>query len=324
MEGDSLKLFKVLKEEANQAGFPISGGVDLEWIQSEAKDQYQDHLNRYNQWIQSGFEGDMEYLRRGQERRQDLRNVFPETKSVFCVALPYTAQPQGEIEPQEGPRFARYLRGPDYHQEMKKKLKDVLQQTRERTGISLKGKVCVDTSAVLERTWAYFSGLGWIGKNSLLIHPQYGSYLLLGEILLDHPLNQKPKPLASYCGNCRRCLDACPTSAFDSNGVLDSRRCISYWTLEKRGSLDLSVSDQKSIKTWVAGCDICQEVCPFNQKSEKKSIEDRIPGALFKTKWDDLFKETQEEYQDRVRDSALNRVKPDQFIRNLKIAFSNR
>ena len=133
-----------------------------------------------------------------------------------------------------------------------------------------------------------------------------------------------PKPLPNYCGNCTRCLDSCPTGAFTEAGTLDSRRCISYWTLEKRGELDLSESDKRKIGPWVAGCDICQEVCPFNLKPAREEIA-APPGidATSVAEWLELLQETPDEYRLRVKDSALNRVKPQQFSRNLAIAFRN-
>src|SRR5690606_9214103 len=131
-----------------------------------------------------------------------------------------------------------------------------------RLGLTLEWKVCVDTSAVLERSWAALSGLGWIGKNTLLIHPQYGSYLFLAEVLLSVRTGEGPKPLKDYCGNCTRCLSACPTGALEPHW-LKSQDCIAYLTLEKRGAWDKNEEFKRKMGTWVAGCDLCQEVCPF-------------------------------------------------------------
>jgi len=194
---------------------------------------------------------------------------------------------------------------------------------------NLEWKVCVDTSAILERSWAALAGLGWIGKNTLLIHPQYGSYLFLAEVLINKKTGQGPKLLPNYCGNCTRCLDACPTQAFSSAGVLNSNRCVSYWTLEKRGELHLSEEDQKKMGTWVAGCVRCQEVCPFNTKpvrAAEKALplsDQPAPSAVDLHDWQGLLNETEEAYKARVKNSALARVKPAQFRRNLEIVFRN-
>jgi epoxyqueuosine reductase len=172
--------------------------------------------------------------------------------------------------------------------------------------------------------------LGWIGKNTLLIHPHYGSYLFLAEVLINKKTGQGPHPIPNYCGNCTRCLNACPTQAFKGSHELDATRCISYWTLEKRGELQLSESDKAKMGTWVAGCDICQEVCPFNLKRSKAELagSDTLSspvqdGATELKAWDELFSETEEDYRKRVKNSALNRVKPEEFKRNLRITYEN-
>ena len=198
--------------------------------------------------------------------------------------------------PETGVRYARYLRGKDYHLEIAEKLERVMQNVAKNHP-SLQWKVCVDTSAVLERAWAAAAGLGWIGKNTMLIHPQYGSYLLLGEVLINQRVENSSSPLKDYCGNCARCLNACPTRAFTQPRVLDATRCISYWTLEKRGELALSVQDQSAVSNWVAGCDICQEVCPFNTKSERlwENAPPTPAGAVSLSDWESLERESIED-----------------------------
>jgi epoxyqueuosine reductase len=285
---------------------------------------YADHVRRYESWLAGGRAGAMEYLVRGRDRRADPRIVFPAARSVFCVAMPYSAAPAGSNDPSGGPLYARYLRGRDYHLELKERLDRALAaadaEWRARGGAPLAWKTCVDTSAVLERAWASLAGLGWIGKNTMLIHPKLGSYLLLAEALLDQPTGRGPAPLKDYCGNCRRCLDSCPAGAFDGPRVLDSRRCISYLTLEKRGSLE--PAERRAIGRWVAGCDVCQEACPFNTKParEERPAPD---GAVALNDWAGLLNETEEEYKVRVGGSALKRVKWDQFRRNLLAASEN-
>jgi epoxyqueuosine reductase len=326
------ELYSLLIEEAKKAGFPIAGAVDIDLALKDPQQTFEAHLNRFDSWIEAGFLGQMEYLRRGRDRRADPRLVFPTTESIFCVGLPYQAQPTGAASSQEGPRYARYTQGRDYHLDKTDRLQKVMEavKTQWQNPIPekpLAWKVCVDTSAVLERTWAALAGLGWIGKNTLLIHPQYGSYFFLGEVLLNQATHQAPKLLPNYCGHCTRCLDGCPTQAFTQAGHLDSRRCISYWTLEKRGHLDISPEQHSQIGNWIAGCDICQEVCPFNRKATRSSRpadpSQKTPPTGLKSYWIDLLQETPEDYKKRTQDSALDRIKPAQFSRNLAITLTN-
>jgi epoxyqueuosine reductase len=319
----------LLLECARQEGFPLAGALDLDL----AAPAMTSHIERYDQWLQARRQGAMQYLERGRDRRADPRIVLPGAQSILCVAIPYPKRPGGAPTPDQGPRYARYIHGRDYHEEIAGRLELVMQNVALRWTAAapgnqpLKWKVCVDTSAVLERSWAALAGLGWIGKNTLLIHPQLGSYLFLGEVLINHPTGQGPQPLPDYCGNCTRCLKACPTQAITETQGVDSNRCISYWTLEKRGALELPELDKKAIGPWVAGCDICQEVCPFNFKPVKAELA--LPGleskhsAEYLKDWEALLIEDTAAYKARIADSALNRVKPAQFSRNLAVALGN-
>ena len=327
-----MDLNALLAECAHREGFALAGCVDIDlaFAKFESKQpNFQAHLAHYDDWIQAGFAGSMEYLVRGRDRRANPRLLFPEAQSVFCVAIPYPARAAGAAEASEGPRYARYLQGRDYHIEVSERLERALQSAKAQWNSQhaespeLKWKICVDTSAVLERSWAALAGLGWIGKNTLLIHPQYGSYIFLAEALINLPTHRGPAPLPNYCGHCTRCLQACPTQAFEKPNVLNSNRCVSYWTLEKRGDLGLAASDKPKISRWIAGCDACQEACPFNSKAERKSGEIPPQNSTRLNQWRDLLLESTEEYQKRVKDSALKRVKPAQFSRNLAITLAN-
>ena len=299
-----------------------SGGVDLD--SGLASPEFNAHLAAYDRWLGERKHEPMEYLARGRDRRANPRLVFPEAQSVFCVLEPYSAQPLGSSHASVGPRFARYLRGSDYHERVAEKLERILREVQQEVQeLGLQYKVCVDTSAVLERTWAYLAGLGWIGKNTLLIHPQHGSYHFIGVALLNHPLDRAPRPMADRCGHCTRCLSSCPTRALESRG-LDATRCISTWTLETRGELNLSAADRSAIGTWIAGCDLCQEACPFNTKRARYDSEP-VEGLPVPTDWTALSKltESPEQVQMATRGSALERVKPAMLLRNLRIAKSN-
>jgi epoxyqueuosine reductase len=308
--------------------FPLAGALDIDTVLSQQGD-FHDHLKRFDSWLDRGYAGEMGYLKRGRDRRADPRLVFPEAQSILCVAIPYERLATGALD-QSGPRYARYLRGHDYHEIIAQRLERLMAELAKELP-ELAWKVCVDTSAILERSWATLTGLGWIGKNTTLIHPKFGSYLFLGEVLINKKVDQGPSPLPNYCGSCTRCLEGCPTQAFSAPGTLNSNRCISYWTLEKRGALELSKEDQAAIGRWVAGCDICQEVCPFNLKPSREVIEGIDPLFPYTSQsdstrlnsWSELLQETELQYAQRVKESALNRVKPAQFSRNLAIAFSN-
>lgn len=320
MSLSSSSLLDRLQHAALQQGFACSGAVDIDLAEN-----FSDHISVYDQWLSLGYSGEMHYLTRGRDRRANPREVFPKAKSVFCVLEKYTTSPRGALSSKEGPRYARYLQGEDYHLMMKEKLEKMMSSLKE-SEVDLSWKVCVDTSAVLERSWAAFCGLGWIGKNKMLIHPQLGSYTFIGVVFLDQEVGCAPRVLPNYCGNCTRCLEGCPTQAFRSSGFLDSNRCISYLTLEKRGELDIDEGLKEKWGSWVAGCDVCQEVCPFNRKATAREASQGIEedrGAVSLKKWDELRDETEEEYRRRVKRSSLNRVKPAQFKRNLELAFQN-
>ncbi|MBS1959018.1 MAG: tRNA epoxyqueuosine(34) reductase QueG [Bdellovibrionales bacterium] len=300
--------FAPLENALREAGFAAVGVVDFDL----AEPIFKGHADRYADWISRGFHGDMGYLERGRDRRLNPRLVFPEVQSVITVALPYDARP---IE-QDGVRYARYLNGPDYHEDLKQRIRSALTKFPE-----LNHKICIDTSAVLERTWAAITGLGWIGKNTMLINPQFGSFFFIGTILTDVKFGRGPRMLKDYCGNCERCIESCPTQAFTGPHDLDSRRCISYLTLEKRG--EWPVGHGADTGGYVAGCDRCQEVCPYNTKPVKYAEEARgvfTVHTTLHTPLKALLEETKEQYKERVKNSALSRIKYEDFQRNLKAA----
>ena len=312
----------VLVEAALENGFVLADTIDLNAIESDPSGLFLKHVEAYDRWLAQGSQGEMTYLVRGRDRRANPRLVFPDAQSALCVAIPYPARPAGAPDPETGARYARYLQGPDYHEVLKEKLDATLQQA-QKVIPELRGKPCVDTSAVLERSLCMLAGLGWIGKNTMLIHPQWGSYLFLGVLLLNLQTGQGPKPLPDYCGNCNRCLEGCPTGALTAPKTLDSRKCISYLTLEKRGPF--TDSEKSKIGNWVAGCDICQEVCPFNTKASRRS---ELSGSVEANctqvnRWDELEGESEEAYRLRIQNSALSRIKFPDFKRNIAAALGN-
>lgn len=297
--------------------FPHSGIVSYD----KTKKEYLEQFNLYQNWIDHGYFGNMDYLNRGSKRRQNPEELFPEIKSVLVVAIPYSPWPKKQTDPLEV-EYSSYLNGADYHDSVFKKLNTFLLELK-KDHPHLKWKTCVDTSAVLERTWGYLAGLGWIGKNTMLIHPQWGSYFFIGVAFLNAEITKEVTPLKNYCGHCSLCLQSCPTSAFVSDSVLDARKCISYLTLENRESF--LENEAKALGTKIAGCDICQQVCPFNHKKIKNSplLEDKVVGAIELKQILLLLKETEQEYRLRVKGSSLSRIKPHQFQRNLAAVLLN-
>lgn len=300
---------------ASENGFHTANLIDLEPVLNHPL--YQEHLSYYERWIYEKKHAEMGYLERGLERRKNPQHLLPSAKSIFGVAVPY---PKNISDDGTSPRYARYLFGPDYHEEIKSKLEEVATQLRSEFP-QLLFKVCVDTSALLERTWAQFLGLGWIGKNTLLIHPKLGSYFFLGFILFSEPSDRTPELLPNYCGHCTKCLTNCPTQALEQAGTLNSNKCIAYLTLEKRGPF---TDEQKKLpfKRFIAGCDICQEVCPYNLKPVKAEPllnENTLSLNPCLKEEEKLLNETESDYKIRIKGTALSRIKYADFKRNLEV-----
>lgn len=318
----SSPLLSRLTQAALQSGAFAAHGVD--WNHPQTRERYARHVAHYKDWIAAGHAGPMQYLVRGTERRENPELVFPGLWSVFVALFEYPAGARTPGSWDRGPEYSRYLsgiagsQGGDYHKDIKAKLTAAFEQVRAEVP-PLEYKVCVDTSAVLERAWGELTGLGWIGKNTLLIHPTRGSFFFIGVVFLNQELAEAPQLIPNYCGHCTRCLTACPTQALDANGTLTTARCISNLTLETRGPrADSHGTDATEGRSWIAGCDRCQEVCPFNQKRAK--LEETASGAV--RTWEEHFTETEEQYQTRVQGTALSRIKYADARRNLEISFA--
>src|SRR5215213_1410482 len=245
---DAAELARLTKAHAYAVGFDLVGITALGPAETSRE---------FEAWLAEGRGGTMAYLERGAEKRRDTRLPLPGTTHAVVVALDY-----GGREP-SGP-VARYARGDDYHDVMDARLRDLHRRVNERVGRSVPGKPYVDTGPLLERDLARRAGLGWFGKNTMLINPRLGSFFFLGALLLDLDLVTDAPFEAERCGTCTRCLDACPTQALVEPGVLDARRCISYLSIELRGEIPVDL--RSSVGGLLYGCDICQEVCPYNVK----------------------------------------------------------
>lgn len=217
-------------------------------------------FDAYQRWLDAGYFGPLGYLADGRELRENIRLRLPWANSIVSFAAFYDSAAAGTSGEHLSAHVARYARGRDYHHIFKRRLKE-FGRLLVRKKICGQARSYTDTGPVLERAWAAHSGVGWLGKNACLIHPRLGSYFLLGELVVDLALTPDA-PISNHCGTCRRCLDACPTQAFVEPGVLDTARCLSTWNIERRNDSPREIWDKQG--AWAAGCDICQEVCPFN------------------------------------------------------------
>ena len=297
---------QLLRREAERLGFSFVGIARAEKMDEEAR--------RLEQWLLGGMHGSMTYMENYFEQRTDPRVLVPGAKSVVSLLFNYFPR-QGQTDP-EAPRLARYAYGEDYHFVLKRKLKALLDALREQIG-DIQGRCFVDSAPVLERDWAKRAGNGWIGKNTLLIHPKAGSYFFLAELIIDLELIYD-QPIRDYCGTCRRCIDACPTQAIAPEGYfMDGSKCISYFTIELKDKIPENYRGQ--FENWMFGCDICQEVCPWNRFSkphEEPAFEPhpRLTG-MTKSEWIDLSEEI---FQQLFKRSAVKRTKFAGLKRNIQ------
>lgn len=308
--GSAAENAALLKLWALEAGFDRAGVANLE------RSAYQ---GSFLQWIDLGRQAGMEYLERRVECRLDPQTLVPGARSVLCVALQY-ASSHDDVEGDLWPRVARYARGDDYHDLFERRMKALLDRIEEAFPIG-GGRFYVDTGPVLERELAERAGLGAFGKNTNLLHPESGSYFLLGEVFLDLEL-EADTPIADLCGSCTACLEACPTQALVAPYVLDSRRCISYWNIEHRGAIP--EQDRALLGEWVFGCDICQEVCPWNAEPEPApGPEFDLPPRRRSLGLIDLLALDRKAYVERFRRSPMKRAKLEGLKRNAAIAMGN-
>ncbi|MCS7187225.1 MAG: tRNA epoxyqueuosine(34) reductase QueG, partial [Armatimonadota bacterium] len=294
-------------------------GFDLVGIAQAGKPTTYAHFER---WLEQGFHGTMAYMEQRKAERTDVKLLMPDAKSVIVVAISYFVPDKPNKCP-EGIRglVARYAWGLDYHEVLLRKLKALFDHLKALLGDWVKGKAWVDTGPILERDFAFQAGLGWFGKNTCLINPKIGSYLFLGELIVNIPLTPDEPFSRSYCGKCVRCITACPTGALIAPYQLDARRCISYLTIELRGSIPREL--RPLIGTWVFGCDICQDVCPWNRKAKPTNEEAFKPRTWAEPKLLDLLQLSDEEFREKFGHSPIKRIKRSGLVRNACIALGN-
>lgn len=293
-----------LKERALALGFQSVGIAQARFLEEEA--------TGLAKWLERGYHGEMGYLARNFDLRLDPRLLHPGTRTV--VSLAYNYYTDAKPNDPDAPRIARYAYGEDYHHVLKERLRQLMEEATAAWG-ALEGRAFVDSAPLHERAWARESGVGWTGKNSLTLSKRQGSFFFLAELLLDVDL-EPDAPATDHCGRCTRCLDACPTGAIIQPMVVDGSRCISYFTIELKGAIPEPVARQMG--PWAFGCDVCQEVCPWNRhaKPHQEPRWNPHPDLLGMTRgdWQDISEEV---FREVFRRSAVKRTGYKGWRRNL-------
>ena len=299
---------ELIKQAARELGFEKVGIVPAVPLLEEGR--------RLQQWIESNYHGNMSWIARNPEMRTDPRILFPGARSVVVVALNYYTDAEHVSSPDVG-KVSRYAWGDDYHEVLSSKLKALLSWIQEQFP-EARGKVCVDIQPMMDKAWAQRAGLGWIGKHTNLITPDYGSWVFLGELILNIDLDYDTERVDDHCGTCTMCIDACPTQAITEPYVVDSNKCISYATIELR---EPTLPDHigEHLDGWLYGCDVCQDVCPWN-RFQQPSSESRFQprDGNVNASLTELVDLNQDAYAERFRGSAMKRAKLSGLQRNAR------
>jgi len=303
-------LKQAIKDKTRQLGFALAGVTSSEPPA---------HFNIFEEWLDQNMHGTMQYLadERNRIRRTDPKQILSECKSILVLAIPYSPLPKQKLTE---PWIASYATGDDYHDILPQRLRAIVSFIEEQLGHSIPNRYYTDTGPILEREFAQRAGLGWIGKNSMLINPRTGSTFFLAEILLGIELEPDKPFNTDHCGTCTRCITACPTQCILPNRTLDARRCISYLTIENKDEIPEDLRPQ--MQNWVFGCDICQQVCPWNRFSPPADpvFEAKIPLPVLTS---DLLL-TPVDFNQRFKSSPVRRAKRRGYLRNLAVAIGNR
>jgi epoxyqueuosine reductase len=301
---------QIVADAARAAGFPLVGCTPVAPLPV---------AERFHAWLAEGRAGEMQYLARRPERRIDPRVQFPWARSLVCVGFPYRPPPPPPADWRTTlrGRIAAYAAGPDYHRTVRARL-DALARDLEARFPGSRHLSYVDTGAILEREWARRAGVGWIAKNTLVLHRHAGSYFFLGELVTDLELDPAPLP-ADHCGTCMRCVVACPTGALEQGYTMEPRRCISYLTIEHRSAIPRDL--RPAIENWVFGCDVCQEVCPWNGDATR--APDDPEAAWLAPPLDELVRLDAGAFAARYGGTAVTRTGRRGLVRNAAVALGN-
>jgi epoxyqueuosine reductase len=297
-----------IKQESAALGFMITGISKAVFLEKEAKD--------LEKWLAENKNGKMQYMENYFDKRTDPRLLVEGAKSVISVLHNYFPAAENH-QPEGAPKISIYAWGEDYHHILKQKLYILLEKLKEKTSQDINARIFVDSAPVMDKAWAKRAGLGWIGKNTNLITPQKGSYFFIGEIILDLELTYN-EPIKDFCGTCTRCIDACPTEALTPYEI-DAKKCISYLTIELKEEIPSEFSEK--MQDWAYGCDICQEVCPWNRFSVAHLGEEFKPLShilsFSREDWENLDEKA---FKKITRNTAMSRVKWDKMRTNLKLS----
>ncbi len=294
----------IVKQTAAQLGFDYCGIAKAGYLSDDAR--------RLESWLSKGMHGTMQYMQNHFDLRVDPTLIVPGAKSIISILYNYYP---AEQQVDGAPKISKYAYGKDYHEIIRKKLNEFLSLLQQQIG-DIQGRGFVDSAPVLERSWAQKSGLGWVGKNGNLIHKAQGSFFFIASLIVDLPLTYDDPFAKDYCGSCTRCIDACPTEAILPDKVINAQKCISYYTIELKEEL---IPEKNKWDDWIFGCDVCQDVCPWNRFSKQtrhaalKPITEII--NFNKQDWDEL---TEEKFKLIFSKSALKRTKYAGIKRNLK------
>ncbi|MCS7015962.1 MAG: tRNA epoxyqueuosine(34) reductase QueG [Gemmatales bacterium] len=278
----------------------------------------------YQDWLTQGYAGQMHYMHHQAQARSHPRHVFPQVRSIILVGLNYKPKRlvSQQILPAHVGRVSAYAQSRDYHRVLRKKLEQLLRWLQQEVP-DCQGRAVVDSAPLLERDFARRAGLGWFGKNTMLINKRLGSFFFLGALLVSIPLQPDPPLETNHCGSCTACLDACPTQALIAPYTLDARRCISYLTIELRGPIPREM--RSKLGDWMFGCDICQDVCPWNRKSPVSQCPELRPRPdLEQLDLYQLFFLTEEEFTRKFAGTPLLRARRDGLLRNAAVVLGNR
>ena len=306
-----MSLTAAIRRKARELGFEPVGFTPAEPLEAAAL---------YARWVALGFAGEMDYLKRNLDKRANPATLVPGAKTVICLGMAYYQKTPASTDPLTG-RIACYARGDDYHDLVKKRLFALWDWIQQATGGEARGRAYVDTAPLLERALAQRAGLGWQGKNTCLINQRQGSFFFLGEIVLNLEL-ECDEPAVDHCGTCTRCLQACPTDAFSAPYVLDARRCLAYLTIELKGAIPREL--RAEAYNWIFGCDICQDVCPWNRRAQpaaEMAFQPR-PG-LEAPSLPGLLELDQPQFRETFRRSPVKRPKRAGLRRNVAVALGN-
>lgn len=295
---------QLIKEESKRLGFSFCGISKADFLEEEAP--------LLERWLQQGMHGKMQYMENYFDLRLDPRKLVPGAKSV--ISLLYNYYPEEKQDVESNYKISKYAYGRDYHKVLKYKLKQLYLFIKENIG-EIEGRAFVDSAPVLDKAWAKRSGLGWIGKNSILINKQQGSFFFIAELILDLEL-EYDSPINDYCGSCTRCIDACPTDAIVSPQIVDGSKCISYLTIELKEQIPKEYHG--AMQGWIFGCDICQDVCPWNRFSTKHTESDfEIKEGIREMKKSDWEEITEEVFNKYFMGSPLKRAGFEGLKRNI-------